>query len=86
VHSGKDLRETRTLIGTGGVFVHNPFAKYILSQPEPGDERVQALRPKNPNLFLDSSYLLYAVGLLAKKYPRAGLKLFTDYLRPVAEG
>ncbi len=86
VHSGKDLRDTRTLIGTGGVFVHNPFAKYILSQPEPGDERVQALRPKNPNLFLDSSYLLYAVGLLAEKYPRVALKLFTDHLRPVLQG
>ena len=25
VHSGKDMRDTRTLIGTGGVFVHNPM-------------------------------------------------------------
>jgi uncharacterized protein (TIGR01319 family) len=84
VLSGKDLRDMRTLIGTGGVFVHNPFANYILSQPEPGNDRVQVLRPKNPNLFLDSSYLLYAVGLLAENYPRAALRLFTDHLRPVA--
>lgn len=85
VHSGKDLRDTRTLIGTGGVFVHNPFAEYILSQPEPGDERVQALRPKSPHLFLDSSYLLYAVGLLAEKQPRVAFKLFTEHLRPIAQ-
>jgi len=85
VHSGKDLRDTRTLIGTGGVFVHNPFAGYILSQPEQTDERVQALCPKNPNLFLDSSYLLYAVGLLSERYPRAAFKLFSDHLRPVTQ-
>ena len=46
VHSGKDLRDTRTLIGTGGVFVHNPFATYILSPAAQSDDRVQVLRPK----------------------------------------
>jgi uncharacterized protein (TIGR01319 family) len=84
VHSGKDLRDTRTLIGTGGVFVHNPFAAYILSQPMAGDDRVQALRPRNPNLFFDSSYLLYAVGLLSEKHPDVALQMFKRYIAPVA--
>jgi uncharacterized protein (TIGR01319 family) len=84
IHYGKDLRDTHTLIGTGGVFVHNPFASYILSQGAVSDERVQALRPRNPKMFLDSSYLLYAVGLLSENYPDVGLKLFKNQLRPVA--
>jgi uncharacterized protein (TIGR01319 family) len=84
VHSGKDLRDTRTLIGTGGVFVHNPFATYILSPAEQNDDRVQALRPRNPNLYFDSSYLLYAVGLLSEKYPDAALRLFKRYMAPAA--
>ena len=84
VHSGKDLRDTRTLIGTGGVFVHNPFAAYILSAGAPSDGRVQALRPKNPNLHFDSSYLLYAVGLLSEKFPDAALQIFKRYITPVA--
>ena len=84
VHSGKDLRDTRTLIGTGGVFVHNPFAAYILSQPAAGDDRVQPLRPRKPDLYLDSSYLLYAVGLLSEKYPDAALQIFKRYITPVA--
>lgn len=84
VHSGKDMRDTRILIGTGGVFIHNSFASYILSQREAGDDRVQVLRPRNPRLFLDSSYLLYAVGLLSRDHPRAALKLFRDYLQPIA--
>ena len=84
VHSGKDLRDTHTLIGTGGVFVHNPFATYILSPADQNDDRVQALRPRNPNLYFDSSYLLYAVGLLSAKYPDAALQLFKRYMAPAA--
>ena len=83
VHSGKDLRDTRVLIGTGGVFIHNPFAAYILTQGDGTDDRVQALRPRNPQLFLDASYLLYAVGLLAKEHSRTALQLFKKYLHPI---
>ncbi len=85
VHYGKDLRDTPTLIGTGGVFVHNPFASYILSkQQAPTDNRVQALRPKNPKTFLDLSYLLYAVGLLAKDYRNVALRIFKTCMTQVA--
>jgi uncharacterized protein (TIGR01319 family) len=83
IHYGKDLRDTHTLIGTGGVFIHNPFASYILSQGAVSDERVQTLRPRNPQMLLDSSYLLYAVGLLSESHPDVGLKLFKNQLRPV---
>ena len=83
VHSGKDLRDTHVLIGTGGVFIHNPFASYILTPGASGDERVQTLRPRNPKLFLDRSYLLYAVGLLARDHAGAALRLFKNYLQPI---
>jgi uncharacterized protein (TIGR01319 family) len=84
VHYGKDLRDTPTLIGTGGVFMYNPYAAYILSRRAPSDNRVQVLRPKNPKAFLDSSYLLYAVGLLAKDYPNVALRIFKTCMTPVA--
>jgi uncharacterized protein (TIGR01319 family) len=83
VHSGKDLRDTHALIGTGGVFVYNPFPSYILSPGATSDDRVQALRPKNPRFFLDSSYLLYAVGLLAQSHPSVALRLFKNYMQPL---
>jgi uncharacterized protein (TIGR01319 family) len=85
VHSGKDMRDTHTLIGTGGVFVHNPHAGYILSQrPSTDGHGVQALRPRDPRLFLDSSYLLYAVGLLSETMPEVALRLFKRCIAPVA--
>lgn len=86
VHYGKDLRDTPTLIGTGGVFIYNPYAAYILAARGGGGDRVQALRPKNPRRFVDSSYLLYAVGLLAEKHPAAAARIFREHMRPVETG
>jgi uncharacterized protein (TIGR01319 family) len=85
VHSGKDMRDTHILIGTGGVFVHNPHAGYILSQrPLTDAHGVQALRPRDPQIYLDSAYLLYAVGLLSETLPEVALRLFKRYIAPVA--
>jgi len=84
VHSGKDMRDTHTLIGTGGVFVHNAHAAYILTQRPSGDDRVQALRPRDPKKFLDASYQLYAVGLLSESRPDVALKLFQRYVTEVS--
>lgn len=84
VHSGKDMRDTHTLIGTGGVFVHNPHAGYILARrPLTDSHGVQALRPREPQIYLDSSYLLYAVGLLSETMPQVALRLFKRYMAPV---
>jgi uncharacterized protein (TIGR01319 family) len=84
VHSGKDMRDTHTLIGTGGVFIHNSFAAYILTQGAATDDRVQALRPRKPTIFLDSSYLLYAVGLLSESRPDVAMQMFRRYITPAA--
>ena len=82
LHHGKDLLETSTFIGTGGVFVHNPFADHILGG-HTQKERWEVLRPKNPRLFIDSSYLLYAVGLLADSHPTVASRIFRDHMTPV---
>lgn len=81
---GKDMSETSILIGTGGIFVYNPHAAQILSSGPKGNERVQSLRPKNPRLYVDSSYLLYAVGLLSEDYPDVAVRVFNSHMRSVA--
>ncbi|MGH7886478.1 MAG: methylaspartate mutase accessory protein GlmL, partial [Candidatus Binatia bacterium] len=80
VHYGKDMRDIHTLIGTGGVFVHNAHAAYILTQRPNHDDRVQPLRPRDPKKFLDGSYQLYAIGLLSESHPDVALKLFQRYV------
>jgi uncharacterized protein (TIGR01319 family) len=86
VHYGKDLTDTSTLIGTGGVFIYNPYVAQILSPSVRGNPRYQVLRPKNPKMFTDASYLLYAVGLLAEKYPEVAVRIFKDHMMPVGNG
>jgi uncharacterized protein (TIGR01319 family) len=85
VHYGKDLRNTPRLIATGGVFVHNAYASMIVSGS--GNEQIDTtiLRPKNPQIYLDSSYILYAVGLLGEDCPDIAVRLFKTYMTPVAE-
>jgi len=81
VYYGKDLTETKTLIGTGGVFIYNSHVSHILSPAVGRDHRYDVLRPKNPRLFVDSSYLLYAVGLLAQSQPDVAVRLFKKNMR-----
>ena len=82
VYYGKDLTETRTLIGTGGVFIYNPHVSHILSSAAGTNVRYDILRPKSPSLFVDSSYLLYAVGLLSQSRPNVAARIFKKYMRP----
>jgi uncharacterized protein (TIGR01319 family) len=84
IYYGKDLSETRTVIGTGGVFVYNSHAGHVLSASSTGDGRYEVLRPKYPSLFVDGCYLLYAVGLLSRNRPEVAAKLFKQHMRPLA--
>lgn len=84
VYYGKDLSETRTVIGTGGVFIYNGNVPYILSPGAVDTPRYDVLRPKQPNLFVDASYLLYAVGLLSQEHADVAVRVFKKYIVPVA--
>jgi uncharacterized protein (TIGR01319 family) len=83
MYYGKDLSETRTVIGTGGVFVYNSNAAHILSPGSGSDNRYEVLRPKHANLFVDKNYILYAVGLLSHEYPDVALRLLKNCMTPV---
>jgi uncharacterized protein (TIGR01319 family) len=83
VHYGKDLSETRTLIGTGGVFIYNAYVSYILSPATGSHRHYEVLKPKSPRIFVDSSYLLYAVGLLSQNEPDVAMRMFKNNMRPL---
>jgi uncharacterized protein (TIGR01319 family) len=83
MHYGKDLTETKTVIGIGGIFVNNPYAAHILAAGDQQGSRAQILRPKRARLYVDALYLLYAIGLLAESYPAVGLRLFRAHMKPL---
>ena len=76
VHYGKDLRNTPRLIATGGVFVHNPYGSMIVRGSGKRQLDATVLRPERPQVYLDNSYILYAVGLLGENSPDLAVRLF----------
>ena len=78
---GKDLTPVEHLIGTGGIFIHHPRAGEILQRTVYSPEQPFSLRPQNPNLYTDARYCLFAVGLLAERYPQVALRVAKKYLK-----
>ncbi len=78
--TGKDLSDIKYVIGTGGVLINHGDAKKILKQVNKKSDKALELRPANPSILIDRSYILAAMGLLSQKYPKVALKLMKQYL------
>jgi uncharacterized protein (TIGR01319 family) len=72
---GKDLRRVNALIGVGGVFAYGPRPADVLRAGLARADVPDSLRPEAPSLYLDSAYVFYAIGLLAKREPTAALRV-----------
>jgi uncharacterized protein (TIGR01319 family) len=77
---GKDLLNTKYLIGTGGVLVHSENPKKILGAGLFTMENPSYLKPTNPEILVDKTYILSAMGLLAEKYPDKAVRIMKKYL------
>jgi len=83
VQLGKDLMEVRNVIGTGGIFAYGRESLRILEGALFSQEDPLSLKPKSPEFFIDRSYILYAIGLLAEKEPEKALRIGKKYLQKV---
>lgn len=78
---GKDLTNIKTLIGTGGVFMHNPYPERILKAAFFDKQNPFLLKPMAADLYIDESYILYGAGLLAEIAPTSALRIAKESLR-----
>lgn len=73
--AGKDLTNIHAVIGTGGPIIHSgdpaSLLKYVCYDPNDP----MSLRPKEPNYYIDQSYIMAAMGLLSTMYPETALKI-----------
>jgi uncharacterized protein (TIGR01319 family) len=83
VQHGKDLTNIHTLIGTGGVFAYGREPRRILQSACFDASNPESLRHRNPELFADDRYILFAVGLFAEFFPGAVLRIMKKHLRQV---
>ena len=77
---GKDLGAIKTIIGTGGVLAYSNQAKSLLEGVLANPEDPNSLRPKAPQILIDSHYIVYAAGLLSQVNPSVALNLAKKYL------
>ncbi len=84
VQYGKNFLKTENIIGTGGIFKYGLNPERVLRSALFSAETPWSLKPQAPSAYLDSSYILYGVGLLAEKYPEQALRIAKKYLKPTA--
>lgn len=80
---GKDLLETKVIIGTGGVIVHSERPSAILKESCFRQDDPTSLCPINPRLMTDQHYILSAMGLLSFDFPDVALKIMKDYIKEI---
>ena len=75
--SGKDLREVRWLIGSGGVLRHGRerVADRVFADSVGEDLGGGWQLPRRPRLVVDTDYVLAAAGLLARTHPETAYRL-----------
>jgi uncharacterized protein (TIGR01319 family) len=78
---GKDLTETACVVGTGGSLSHGGQSRRILTHSIYSAANATVLKPKQPDLVLDSGYILSAMGLLSTFRPDLALGLLREDLR-----
>lgn len=81
VQHGKDLTNIGHLIGTGGIFIHHPQAGEILRKTLFSPEEPFSLRPRDPAIYTDARYCLFAIGLLADRLPEQACRIARKYLK-----
>lgn len=76
VQSGKDLRNIKFIIGTGGILVNSLDAHGILECAILNQESL--LSPVQPRLVLDRQYLMASMGLLSSLYPETAYRILSE--------
>ncbi|WP_010258553.1 methylaspartate mutase accessory protein GlmL [Treponema primitia] len=75
VQTGKDLSGLDRLVLTGGAIIHNGRARDLAAQALFNNANPASLRPRAAEIYIDKSYILAAMGLLAETWPDKALSI-----------
>ena len=70
--TGKDLTDVEKIILTGGALIHQSNLDNLITNLLAGGEGYY-LKPKKATVYQDRQYILAAMGLLARRYPKVAL-------------
>lgn len=80
---GKDLRNTSIMIGIGGPILHSKDPTDILKSALYTMENKEILLPLHLDYYLDRSYIISCLGLLASRYPDSILRILKKNLEKI---
>lgn len=80
VQSGKNLTNVKQIVVTGGSLIHTKRTEEIASYALYCPAQPTSLRPKQADVWVDRTYILAAMGLLASHYPQTALRIMKKEL------
>ena len=80
VQSGKNLTRVKQIVVTGGSLIHTQRTEEIASYALFSPTQPASLRPKTADVWVDRTYILAAMGLLASHYPQTALRIMKKEL------
>lgn len=80
VQRGKDLRNVKNIVVTGGALIHSEHVKQIAEFAGMNEKNPSSLRPEEAGIWVDRKYILAAMGLLSRNYPGTALKIMKKEL------
>lgn len=78
---GKDLREVKRLLLTGGPLIYNPHKKTILKGALYSKDEPFVLKPISPEVFVDKEYILFSIGVISEISKVKAKKLIEKYVK-----
>lgn len=78
--TGKDLRELRQIIVTGGALIHSPSVYEITQAAAWSPSDPTSLRPRTFDVLVDKKYILSAMGVLSQTEPDMALRIMKKEL------
>ena len=80
VQTGKDLRNVKQVIVTGGSLIHTARTAEIAAHALYSTATPMSLRPMQAEIRIDRSYILAAMGLLSEYHPQIALRILKKEL------
>ena len=78
---GKDLTNVNCIIGTGGPIIYSKDPNRVLETARFNEKEPYILKPKYPQFFLDTEYIMYAGGLLSTINPERAFLFLRKYIK-----
>ena len=80
VQEGKNLTKVKQIVVTGGSLIHTKRTEEIAKHALYSPAHPTSLRPKTADVWVDRTYILAAMGLLASHYPKTALRIMKKEL------